>query len=176
MYQVKDYVVYGANGVCQVVDICLENFGGKEDREYYVLSPVYGNSMSIFIPTDHENAQVRQVHSKDEIMDLIRQMPQMDGQWIDDDHHRRAVFSDTLQSCDLYRTARLIKMLYLRKQALEQQGKHLSSTDGDAMKAAEKLLCHEFALVLDIEPDDVVPFIAEKIVEEASVPAGRSIS
>lgn len=54
-------------------------------------------------------------------------------------------------------------MIYNRKVELEKKGKRLTSADSEAMKTAEKLLYNEFALVLDIRPDQVVPFIMEKI-------------
>lgn len=163
MYQINDYVVYGATGVCQVVDISRENFGGKVVREYYVLNPVYGNSMSIFIPTDSRSAVMRHILSKADIMELIHSMPAIDGGWIEDDHLRKATFNETLQSGDLNKLAQLIKMIYHRKEFLESQGKHLTSADTEAMKISEKLLYNELALVLDIAPDEVVPFIMEKI-------------
>ena len=163
MYQVNDYVVYGATGVCQVVEISQESFGGPTSREYYVLNPVFGNSMQIYIPTDSQKVVMRRILTRQEILDLIKVMPDIDSEWVSDDNLRKATFSDAIQSGDQRRLVQLIKTIYARGEDLEKSGKRLSNTDRDLIKAAEKLLYNEFALVLDIQPDQVVPFILEQV-------------
>lgn len=162
MFQVNDYVVYGSTGVCQVVDISRESFCGQANREYYVLNPVFGNPMEIFIPTDSK-VVMRDILSKGEITELIQSMPQIDSEWITDDNSRKATFNEILQSGDQKRIVQLIKMINNRKAALESNGKHLTNNDSETFKTAEKLLCNEFALVLGIQPDQVVSFILEQI-------------
>lgn len=162
MFQVNEYVVYGSTGVCQVVDISRESFCGQADREYYVLNPVFGNPMEIFIPTDSK-VVMRGILSKGEITGLIQSMPEIGSEWIADDNSRKAMFNEILQSGDQKRIIHLIKMIYNRKTALESNGKHLANSDSETFKAAEKLLCNEFALVLGIQPDQVVPFILKQI-------------
>lgn len=163
MYQINDYVVYGSTGVCQVTDISRENFGGSTDREYYVLNPVYGNSMEIFIPTDKPNDAMRRMLSKDEIIELIRFMPEIDSEWIDDDKFRKATFSGILQAGDQQKIIQLIKSIYERNVELEKNGKRLPSSDIEAMKQAEKQLYNEFALVLGIPPEKVADYILEHV-------------
>ena len=46
-------------------------------------------------------------------------------------------------------------------------GKRLSGFDEAAMREAENMLYTEFALVLDIQPKDVVPFIRRELGGEA---------
>ncbi|MDD2534041.1 MAG: CarD family transcriptional regulator [Eubacteriales bacterium] len=163
MYKVNDYVIYSSMGVCQVTNICRENFGGTVEREYYVLNPVYGNIIDIFVPTDKRNVVMRRLLSKAEIFELINIMPDLDSEWISDDIFRRVTFGEILQSGDQQKIVQVIKTIYNRKIELEQKGHRLSISDSDTLKAAEKLLYHEFALVLDILPDQVVPFIMAKI-------------
>lgn len=163
MFRVNDYVVYGSTGVCKIDAINREDFGDGREREYYVLTAIYANSLSIYIPTDNTDAAMRRIMTKDEIYELIKTIPDIDGAWIDDDHLRKSTFSDILQSGDQAKMVQLIKILYERKLKLEKEGKYLANADAETMKAAEKLLHNEFALVLDIEPEQVVPFIREEI-------------
>jgi len=163
MLKINDHVVFGATGVCKVVDIIRENFGGNTEREYYVLSPVYANSSTIYVPTDNENVVMRKMMTREEIKDLIKAMPGIESEWISEDQSRKAQFNDILQSGDPWQVAHLIKMIYERKVELENIGKRLSHSDTETLKAAEKLLHNEFALALHIEPDQVVPFILGKI-------------
>lgn len=53
MFKINDYVVYGSNGVCKVTDIeqvTLRN----EELEYYILSPVYNEKMTIKTPVNNQ--------------------------------------------------------------------------------------------------------------------------
>ncbi|MGI6333916.1 MAG: CarD family transcriptional regulator [Saccharofermentanales bacterium] len=163
MYQIDDYVVYGSAGVCRIVDIRQESFGDAGDREYYVLDSVYGNRMQTYIPVDNISVTMRPALKKEEVLDLIQSLPDIDSEWIQDDNQRRTLFAEILQSCDPAQIAYLIKMIYHRQKELQELGKRLTSADSEALKTAEKLLYDEFALVLDIQIEQVIPFIAEKI-------------
>ncbi|MDW7657718.1 MAG: CarD family transcriptional regulator [Bacillota bacterium] len=163
MFRVNDYVVYGSTGVCKIEAISREDFGGDQDREYYVLTALYANSLSIYIPTDSRDVSMRRIMTKDEIYKLIKTIPDIDSTWNDDDHLRKTTFNEILQSGDQTKMIQLIKTLDERKQELEKDGKSLGNADAETMKAAEKILHNEFALVLDIEPEQVIPFIREEI-------------
>ena len=71
MFRVNDYVVYGSTGVCKIDAINREDFGDGREREYYVLTAIYANSLSIYIPTDNTDAAMRRIMTKDEIYELI---------------------------------------------------------------------------------------------------------
>lgn len=163
MFELNDYVVFGSTGVCQITEIINENFGTDTEREYYVLNPVHANSCTIYIPTDKEDANIRRIMTKDEIIELVKVMPDIDGEWITDDQTRKAAFADMIQSCDPESLVKLTKMMYTRQKELEKDGKKLSNSDTDMMKKAEQVLHNEFALVLDIKLDQVVPFILGQI-------------
>ncbi|MDD2456975.1 MAG: CarD family transcriptional regulator [Eubacteriales bacterium] len=163
MYSTNDYVVYGSTGVCKVVEISQASFGGKKSREYYVLSPVFGNQVDIFIPTDKQETALRPVLSKDEVMRLIDAMPGMESAWIADDSFRKATFSEIIQSGDQERIIRLIKMIFNRTIVLEKSGRKLGNTDTEVLKQAEKILNQEFAIALDLQPEQVSPLIKEQI-------------
>ncbi|MEA4889184.1 MAG: CarD family transcriptional regulator [Clostridiaceae bacterium] len=163
MLKVNDYVVCGATGVCQIMDIITDNFGGKTDREYYVLNPVYTNGSTIYIPTDSDHLKMRRLMTRDEIYALINIEPDMEREWISDDQLRKAVFAETVQSCKPQELIKLVKTLYRRQAALKKEGKKLLSADISTLKSAEQLLYCEFALVLDIQPDQVASFITGQI-------------
>ncbi len=56
--------------------------------------------------------------------------------------------------------------LYLQQQSQTGRGKKLYKVDEKFMKEAEKMLYEEFAHVLDIRPEQVVPFITQQIKVE----------
>ncbi len=168
MYRVHDYVVCGSDGVCQIKDISQLDFGSDEDREYYVLNSVYGNSIEIFIPTDKKNVNMRPVMSKDEIYELFKDMPELSTDWFDDNKRRKAMFSEILQSSNLTDIIQMVRTIYDQKVQLEKEGKLLSNVDVEILKLAEKQLYNEFALVFDIKPEKIVSFVMENIENYSS--------
>ncbi|MGI6297894.1 MAG: CarD family transcriptional regulator [Saccharofermentanales bacterium] len=163
MFKINDYVVFGSTGVCQITDIIDESFGGPTEKKYYVLTPLHGNSSTIYVPVDNDKVVLRKILKRSDIDELISIMPDLDNEWINEDSPRKALFNEILQSGDLERVIHMIKIIYRRRQEVEEIGKKLSNADTESLKAAEKLLHNEFALVLDIEPDEVGPFIRGEI-------------
>lgn len=69
-------------------------------------------------------------------------------------------FNAALKSREIEEMFKIIKTIYLEKQV---NAKKITKTDLDLMNAAEKHLCEEFAIALNIQPDDVIPFIQSQI-------------
>ena len=55
-YQVGDRVVYGIHGVCLIVNVEEQRFGG-EVTKYYVLQPVYDDKGKVFVPVGNERLE-----------------------------------------------------------------------------------------------------------------------
>lgn len=164
MYQVGDTVLYGTDGVCVIADISSKDFGG-EKREYYVLKPVHQDGSTFYLPTCSPAAKdkLRKVLSADQIYELIRIMPDEGLIWIEDENERKLKYKEIIQSGDRLELIKLIKTLYFHREDLKEAGKKFHICDERFMKEAEKLLYDEFAHVLNIRPEQVLPFIMEQI-------------
>ena len=164
MFAVNDTILYGLNGACKITDITKREIGGSA-AEYYVLQPVYSNASTIFVPTGNKNltGRMRRVLSAAEIYALIKSMPQEKPVWIEDENQRKEACKEILSNGDRRELIRLIKALYLHQKELQQIGRRLHMSDERFLKEAERLLYDEFALVLRIKPDQVLPFIMEQI-------------
>ncbi len=168
MYSVNETVMYGVQGVCRITEIAERNFGEKKVR-YYVLKPVYNDTSTIFIPTENQKltAKMRRILSSSEIDSLIRSMPDEELISTGSETDRREKYSDILRSGDRRQLVRLIKTLYLRQTERKEQKKKPSAEDDRFMREAEKILYEEFAYVLHIRREQVLPFITQQIqVEE----------
>ncbi len=163
-FQVNDSVLYGSEGVCRIADICEQDFLGAR-AEYYVLKPVYTPGSTVFVPVANETltAKMRRILSPDEIRSLIKTMPDEATLWIDDDNARRARYAEILQNGDRAELVGLIKALYHRREAQQAKGRKLHVADERYLHDAEKVLYDEFAHVLCIKRDEVLPFILEQI-------------
>ena len=50
MYKKGDTVLYVSEGVCKITDITEKKFG-DDSIEYYILTPVFNNRSTFFVPT-----------------------------------------------------------------------------------------------------------------------------
>ena len=106
---------------------------------------------------------MRAIISADEIYRLISELPDEDPVWIEDDNYRKARYQEIIDKGDRSSIMLIIKTLYRHKIEQENKGRRLHQADEYILRQAEKLLHNEFALVLDIKPEEVAPFIMEQI-------------
>lgn len=163
MFKVSDYVVYGSTGVCQIIDISKEKDLSTDEIQYYVLQPVYNNRMIIKTPVNNQKVLMRQIITKDEVSSLIANLVEKQAIWIDDDKQRTENFKIALRTGKSEEWIKIIKTIYLEKEEKFVVGKKLTKIDEDIMKTAEKQLYEEFAIVLNISPDEVISYIMEHI-------------
>lgn len=163
MFNVDDYIMYGKTGVCKVVDITNEKFINGEKRKYYILSPIYNNDTVIKIPLDNDKVPMRKVISKGDMTSLINDIPNMEILWIDDEKKRIAQFETMLKSGQCEELIKLIKSIKFSKKYARSIGKKLEKPDRDIMKEAERLLTEEFAIILNVYPNEASSYILSKI-------------
>lgn len=166
MFKVKDYVVYGLTGVCQITDIGKDEYCQDNDTQYYVLTPVFSSNMTIRVPVNSKKVQMRPVMTREEVLALIASMPEQETLWTDDDRQRAASFQTALRSGKSEEWIKLIKTLHTEKESRSTIGKKLTKTDEDLMNNAERQLNQEFAIALGITPEEVLDFILEHVPEK----------
>ena len=165
MFSIGSNVIYGSNGVYKIEDIREESFCG-EKRMYYVLSQLERKGHDkVFVPTDNEKlvSQMKKLLSEDEIYELVRSVPSEPMEWISDNRARSERFKEILARADRRELMHMTKTIYLRKEEMTAQGKKIFLSDENAMARAEKVIFDEFALVLDIEREEIIPFIMEQL-------------
>jgi CarD family transcriptional regulator len=163
-YQVGHTIMYGSQGAFRIAEITEKNLDGKV-IEYYVLKPVIDDKSITFVPVHNEAtiAKMRRVLSVDEIHSLIKAMPDENTIWIEDEQARRERYKEIISRGDRTELVRLIKTLYFHQQEQHVKGKRLHVVDEKFMKNAENMLYGEFAHVLNIKPEQVLPFITERL-------------
>ena len=83
--------------------------------------------------------------------------------WIKDKNLRKKKYNEIIIKGDHEQIVKLIKTLYLNKQEQIKKGKKFHVQDMYLLDAAEKMLYEEFSYTLDIQPDEVLPFILKNI-------------
>lgn len=163
MFKVGDTVLYKTEGVCRIQEICSKDIGGRAE-EYYLLRPVYRENSSVFVPVKNETliSQMKGILSADEIMDIINSVTQNEVEWIEDEESRRLKYKELINGGDRRAMLRAIKALSIKQKEKLQRGRKLHITDENFLHDAERIVYDEFALVLNLQPDEVLPFIMEK--------------
>ena len=161
MFKINDVVMRGISGICTIVDIREENFRGKPEM-YYVMQPIYERT-TIFCPVESDKLKVRKLLTREEIEELIKTMPEQKNIWIENDSERKEKFNAIIKRGDHRELICLLKTLHRKREEKKELGKKFHIADERAMKEAEQLLHGEFAYVLGIGEEEVLPYILGKL-------------
>lgn len=168
MFQTGDYVIYGSRGVCQVRDIGTLDFSGtQKGKLYYTLAPCYMEGSTIYAPVDPGNTVMRPIMSREEVMALIQEIPQIEELWIKDERSREASYKTAIKGCDNRELVRIIKTIYNRGRSRMAEGKKVTVADNKYFRMAEENLYGELAISMAMTRDEVKKFVTEKVKEVA---------
>ncbi len=159
------YIVYRNAGICQVVDIEEQCVDGENTVLYCKIKPISDVSSTYFIPMEKAAEKLRELLTREEVMNLIDHMPLSETEhelWSDNRRERREMYSQIMKSDDHMAVLRLITSLYFRKRAAQAQGRRFSAMDENMMKNAESLMLQEFGFVLEMTESALRSFIDER--------------
>ncbi len=164
MFSVGQSVIYGVHGVFIIKEISKLKLTERE-TEYYVLSPVFDNKSTFYVPTEkaEELGNIRSVLKREDFKALFGDAEKTEFEWITDDSARKEFCQNAIKSGKREDVLAVIKMLYLKQQELKGTGKHFHIADEKIFKTAEKLLHEEIAYVFNISVEDVSKLIESKI-------------
>ena len=164
MYQVGDYVVYGMEGVCRVIEIGHPRLSGiPKDRLYYTLAP-YAHAGAVYIPVDTE-LFLRDPLSREEIEGYLSELPSLPlcDDLPSDVRLVAAYYLEILNSHDFRRILRMCKTIYCKQRALSGTRKSLSVADMRYWKQGEELLASEIGYVLGQEPQQIIKMLRQSM-------------
>lgn len=162
MFKTGDTVLYGSEGVCKIIEITEKKFGDTA-IEYYVLTPVFSNRSTFFVPTQNEKltSRLHPILTNAEIMNIIETTDEL-SQWIDNDSDRKDAFRAIVAGGEVRDIVSMLKSIIRHKAEVESVGKKLHKADEIAYKEAQKILYEEFAMVMDVSKDEVIDIICGK--------------
>lgn len=159
-FKLNDYVTYRKNGVCQIVDVAVQNFGGQGKKEYYELKSVYDQNIRVFVPLGSElEKEMQYALSVDEIHSVIERSCDADEQWIDDCKARAWRFDDIVNSGDKAKMIWLIRAVTDHKVKTEAAKKKMKANDLKYLAQAEAVISAEFAYPLGLQKNEVMAYI-----------------
>lgn len=162
MFQKGNFVISTNNGICEIQDILIMNISGTA-KEYYLLVPIDEQSAKVYIPVDLAENRIRPVITKDEALEIIKNIPAIDAVWIENEKEREKTYKDALASRDTTRLISIIKTLYLRKKERTDAGKKNTAVDERYFKLVENQLHAELAFALGEEKQNIQKIIIDHI-------------
>lgn len=169
MFEKGSLLVHPTYGVCEVVHIgTLDMKNVKDNTLYYTMVPVYDSKSQLFIPTESGTNSLRPVMSKERAMELVKEIPAMEPVTVPSEKEREKIFKELLRNGKCEDAIRIIKTLYLRKQARLSAGKKTVSLDEKYLFMAREQIYGELAVALGIKKDEVEAYIREYIEKNQS--------
>lgn len=169
MFEIGQKVVSKNSGVCIIDHKEMKNFGIGEQM-YLVLEPYFktGTGTSkIYIPEIKAAEQLRELLDKKEVMSIIQKMGSIERVWYTDPKIRRQKFEEIYRKGDVLSICQLIKSLYTQNEIMKQQKKTLSMVDREFLDKFVKDIHEEFAIVLDMDIQEIPKFISSYTKEKA---------
>ena len=164
MFKINDVVVYGSQGVCEIISIEDQKIGG-ETKKYFVLKPKNDKGATFYAPTWNEKAwgKMRKVMTKKDVDTLIDSMPNKTPTWIPNENERKETYKRILASGDQAAIISMVQALFYHKKEREAEGKRLHMSDEHFMKDAEQLLYNEWQYVLNLDKAGLMAYIFDRL-------------
>ena len=169
MFEIGDYIIYGNNGVCKVIEIGpIQISENSTDKLYYTLEPVYERGSKVYTPVGNKKVLMRAVISKDEALELIDNIPTIEVDKDLPDKQREKEIKESLRSIDCEEWIKVLKVLHHRKKERHANDKKMTSSDEKFMQEAEDCLYGELSISLDLEKEEIEGFVMNRL-EEANL-------
>ena len=167
MYSIGETIIYTTYGLCKVDNIVQKEFN-NELHDYYILKPLHDAKASLQVQVNNPITaeKLRSILSADEVLALIKQIPQIEPYWIENENERKRHFSNILRSGTRVEIIGIIRSINEHHQKLKERGKKLHACDEQYYKDAEKIIYDEFAYVLNINKYEVKDYINKELEME----------
>ena len=166
MFEIGDYIIYGNSGVCEVVEIGpIQLSERSNDKLYYTLEPVYEKGSKVYTPVGNKKVDMRIVLKKEEAIQLIDNMPNIEFDSELSDKERENMIKDALKTIVPEEWIKVLKALHYRRRERHADGKKMTSSDEKYLQLAEDCLFGELSISLDIDKEEIEDFISNRLKE-----------
>ncbi|MBQ8145195.1 MAG: CarD family transcriptional regulator [Clostridia bacterium] len=165
MLKKGDLVVYGAEGICEVLDISTQGFRGMSDiKTYYILEPKENKSSRLYVPVDNDIlcSKIKKLLDFDSLEQLICHNT-CRGEWISDNKLRNKLYKELLSTYNREEIIATVKMLCEIKDGKNSNVKKLYTMDEEFLKKALQILFMELSHILIITQEQLLPYLLGEI-------------
>lgn len=155
MYQIGDKVTYGIHGVCAIVDT-EQRVIDRNNITYLVLEPISQAGARYLVPTHNQVAmsKLSAVMDKQALLALLSDSAASADAWIRDENSRKQRYRELIGSGDRLRLMQMCASLYRHREEQLSAGRKIHMCDENFLRDAEKLLCSEISLVMEVTSEE----------------------
>lgn len=171
-FKIGDHVVYKLEGIYEIVDIRLAQFGRLPENNYYVLCAVNDSRSRVYVPVDYDSGtRIREVIKISDIDKVIENVKNYSQEWIQDPKRRAADFNDKLCSGDLSLCLWVVEALKIYQELLISKGKKMYASDERALDSCRRYVYTELSYITGFPLNSIEAFIKSKLEDSViSVP------
>ena len=157
-----DAVVYKCRGLYKVEDIGTLDFSFVDNsKQYYTLQSVEDAGDKAYVPAEDET-NIRRPVSRDEALDLIRRMPQIEVLQVKNEKFREQEYKECIADFCPENWVRVLKTTYKRTKSRGS----ITSLDRKYQMLLEHALYSEFSFALGIPAGQMTQFIEEHVLRK----------
>ena len=151
MFKVNDYVFYGANGVCQIDNICTEPFeGAPSGILYYVLHTLSEPKQIIFNPVTNDKVRMRYVMTEAEASDFFSLLPTLPPLVGDSAKQLRESYIAAIKGGEPSEWGRVMRTYRARLHLAEAKLTRVTDAERAFYESARRMLAVEIGLALSL--------------------------
>lgn len=164
MFNVGDLIVYSAQGICRIDDICEKTYLGIT-RNCYILHPLQDPNLKICTPVDNDKVNMLELVDGDEAGEIIEsfRLPGID--WIEPWGIRNQVYSKIIKKGNRKEISGLLNTLMRKKNQYEASGKKISEKDNRFLVLIQNTLFTELAMSLNTTFETINEKVSDLINE-----------
>ena len=159
MFKIGEKIIYKRD-LCIVKDII-----NIHSKKYYKLIPVSDNTLTINVPTDNKEKNLRYPITKKEAEKLIKKIPDINA-ITTNDKLLEQVYKKLMKTNKHEDLIKIIKTTYLRNEERRNNGKKETDKDLSFFKQAEEYLYNELSISLNMNYEECKKYIIKEVINE----------
>ena len=167
MFQIGNKVIYGAHGVCDIVEQ-EQRVVDRKTVTYLVLEPAGQGNARYLVPTHNAAAmgKLRHLLSREELESILQSEEVRADGWIREENQRKQMYRELISSADCGRLLCMVRTLYAHKASQAALGRKCHISDESFLRDAERILASEVSVILGLDLEQAKNYIKENLKPE----------
>lgn len=110
MFNVGDLIIYSAQGICRIDDICERTYSGVT-KNYYILHPLDNKKLMISTPVDNDKVTMLKLIDKNEAEEILESFRLPGIGWIEVRSERNQIYSEIVKQGNRMEISRIANAL-----------------------------------------------------------------
>ncbi len=171
-YQVGDYLVHEASGVCQIEDIDDMELMGKGSRKtYYYMAPVFKAGAKVFTPIIGSTVKLRPVAEEARFARILDNIEDLECIEEPNDRMLQEKFKEVMGEFTPEALARVVKTVLIRKWQRLESGKKVMALDEKTLSVAGRKLYEEMAFSMHKD----IPYVQHLFEDAVKLHSSKNI-